>query len=268
MHPVRPVVGENPELPHEFADGATRAAGHICSMKPRNDVLAPAPAPADAAKREDVTVANGRPTHAWPATRVMIALSHALAKNAIVGLIEAAGDLALVSDRAKAQVVVVDWDASPMTSGTDEAPPAAPAIVALTASTSPERITAALRAGVSSVVSTEAPPAELLRAIRTVAAGEMYFDPTITALLISQLRNRQKRLTGNDHRSRFAELSERERTVLRLVAQGHSGPEIGRLLGITAKTVDTYRHRIQEKIGLAHRTDYIHFALELGLLER
>jgi DNA-binding NarL/FixJ family response regulator len=53
---------------------------------------------------------------------------------------------------------------------------------------------------------------------------------------------------------------------LQRVAEGYNGREIGRQLGISAKTVDTYRQRIEEKLGIAHRTDYVRFALELGLL--
>ena len=49
------------------------------------------------------------------------------------------------------------------------------------------------------------------------------------------------------------------------MATGYSGPEAGRLLGITAKTVDTYKQRIEDKLGFAHRTDYVRFALAAGL---
>jgi DNA-binding NarL/FixJ family response regulator len=67
-------------------------------------------------------------------------------------------------------------------------------------------------------------------------------------------------------RDRFQALSDREQTVLRSVAQGYSGAEIARQLGISTKTVDAYKHRIQEKVGLEHRTDYVRFAVEIGIL--
>ena len=51
-----------------------------------------------------------------------------------------------------------------------------------------------------------------------------------------------------------------------LIARGYSGPEIATQLGITAKTVDTYRHRINEKIGVQHRSAYVQAALDAGLL--
>jgi two-component system response regulator NreC len=54
--------------------------------------------------------------------------------------------------------------------------------------------------------------------------------------------------------------------VVRLIAAGYNGPEIGTRLGISAKTVDTYKQRIEEKLGLRHRTEYVRFGLQLGLI--
>jgi two-component system, NarL family, response regulator NreC len=67
-------------------------------------------------------------------------------------------------------------------------------------------------------------------------------------------------------RDRFEALSDRERTTLRLVAEGYTGAEIARQLGISTKTIDAYKHRVQEKLGLEHRTDYVRFAIEAGIL--
>ena len=64
----------------------------------------------------------------------------------------------------------------------------------------------------------------------------------------------------------YQRLTDRERTVVRLVGQGYSAPEIGVRLGISPKTVDTYKQRIQEKLHFTHRTQYVQFALKLGLL--
>jgi DNA-binding NarL/FixJ family response regulator len=64
----------------------------------------------------------------------------------------------------------------------------------------------------------------------------------------------------------FHKLGPRERAVLVLVARGYSAPEVGTRLGISPKTVHTYKSRIQEKLGLSHRTHYVQFALALGLL--
>jgi DNA-binding NarL/FixJ family response regulator len=70
-----------------------------------------------------------------------------------------------------------------------------------------------------------------------------------------------------DERARFEKLTERERDVLRLIAEGYTAPEIGEKLNISPKTVDTYKQRINEKLGLTHRADYVKFALKLGLLQ-
>jgi DNA-binding NarL/FixJ family response regulator len=67
-------------------------------------------------------------------------------------------------------------------------------------------------------------------------------------------------------RADFPRLPEREQNVLRFTAQGYSAPEIGKRLFISPKTVDTYKQRIGEKLGLTHRAEYISFALKLGLL--
>ena len=67
-------------------------------------------------------------------------------------------------------------------------------------------------------------------------------------------------------REQFERLTERERDVVRLFAAGFSTVEIAAQLAISSKTVDTYKQRIAEKLGFSHRTDYVRFALRLGLL--
>jgi DNA-binding NarL/FixJ family response regulator len=59
---------------------------------------------------------------------------------------------------------------------------------------------------------------------------------------------------------------DREQSILRLVAEGYSGAEIGRQLAISSKTVDAYKRRVEEKLGLGHRPDYVRFAIEAGVL--
>ena len=106
---------------------------------------------------------------------------------------------------------------------------------------------------------------ELLDAIRVVASGDVYVRPSVARLLATQMVLRSE--PGADTpRARLALLSNRERTVLQLVAEGYNGPEIGERLRITAKTVDTYKQRIHEKIGLANRPAYVRFAIDVGLL--
>ena len=67
-------------------------------------------------------------------------------------------------------------------------------------------------------------------------------------------------------RARFEQLTDRERAVMRLIAEGYTAPEIGEQLAISPKTVDTYKQRVNDKLGLTHRADYVKLALKLGLL--
>lgn len=73
----------------------------------------------------------------------------------------------------------------------------------------------------------------------------------------------------SDHseaRERYDRLTQREREVLHFVASGFTAPEIGQKLLISPKTVDTYKQRINEKLALSHRSEYVTFALKLGLI--
>ena len=120
-----------------------------------------------------------------------------------------------------------------------------------------------LSAGAAGFLMKSAADRELLDAVRTVARGEVYVRPGAASLLA---RNLTRKDPLQSDRDRFERLTERERDVLRYTAQGHSAPEIGEKLHISPKTVDTYKQRIHEKLGLAHRTEYVQFALRLGLL--
>jgi DNA-binding NarL/FixJ family response regulator len=120
-----------------------------------------------------------------------------------------------------------------------------------------------LEAGASGYVLKRAAAEELVRAVRTVAAGGSYLDPTLTDKIVGGYFN-QGPAAG---KSSAAELSERETQVLRLVAWGYSNKEIGRKLNISVKTVDTYKLRLMEKLGLRSRTDIVRHALHMGWLD-
>jgi DNA-binding NarL/FixJ family response regulator len=128
-----------------------------------------------------------------------------------------------------------------------------------------EKLLAALDAGARGYLSKGAAERDLADAIRVVASGEVYLRPAVARALASSAMSPPPERT--DARSRFERLSHREQTVVLLTAKGFNGPEIGRQLGITAKTVDTYKQRIEEKLGLSHRSQYVRFALEAELLD-
>ena len=122
-----------------------------------------------------------------------------------------------------------------------------------------------LEAGARGYLSKEAAARDLVHAIRVVAADEVYVRPEAARMLAAATCPGPETDSAPD---RFRCLSDREQTVLRMVAEGNSGVEIARTLGISTKTVDAYKRRVEDKLGLGHRTQYVRFALEAGVLGR
>jgi DNA-binding NarL/FixJ family response regulator len=142
--------------------------------------------------------------------------------------------------------------------------PATRRVLVLTMHTEDEHLVALLEAGAGGYLLKSVADRELVDAVRTVAAGDVYVQPTAARALARGLAKRD----GNaEERTRFDRLTDREQVVLKMVAEGYTAPEIGEHLTISPKTVDTYKQRIGEKVGLTHRTDYVKFALKLGLLK-
>lgn len=119
-----------------------------------------------------------------------------------------------------------------------------------------------LRAGGAGYVLKASADTELMEAIRTVDRGEPFLYPSATALLLEDYRGR---IAGDGH-DHLDDLSDREREVLSLTAAGYTNQEIADKLIISAKTVDTYRSRLMEKLNLHHRSELVKFALRHGLL--
>jgi len=127
----------------------------------------------------------------------------------------------------------------------------------------PAYVHQALGAGVSGYVLKRASGEELLRAIRAVACGEVYLDPAVARLLVEESwgpRQPAPVATGQI-------LSERERQVLRLVALGFTTQQIAAQLFLSIRTVETYKTRCMEKLGLHGRAALVRYALQHGLLE-
>jgi DNA-binding NarL/FixJ family response regulator len=113
----------------------------------------------------------------------------------------------------------------------------------------------ALDAGVAGVIDKEAPLDDLVRAIRIVAEGGTYLDPTAAAALIAQRR-----------RNKTRELTQRERDVLRLLADGNSNEQIGSSLSISPQTVRTHVQKAMEKLGASTRVQAVATALRDSLI--
>ena len=122
---------------------------------------------------------------------------------------------------------------------------------------------AARGAGASGHVLKRAAPADLVRTIRTVVAGGTYLDPGVTSLVVAGYLEREAAPAGAE-----AALSEREEAVLRRIARGFSNKEIAAELGLSVKTVETYKARVAEKLGLRSRVDIVQYAAERGWLAR
>jgi DNA-binding NarL/FixJ family response regulator len=103
---------------------------------------------------------------------------------------------------------------------------------------------------------------ELLSAIRAVVRGEVYIHPSLTRALLDEL------LPARDPHLQdpWQELSEREQQVIRQVALGHTNREIAQQLSLSVKTVETYRARAMEKLGLTGRAQLVEYAVGRGLL--
>ena len=210
--------------------------------------------------------------------RVFLADDHMIVREGLKALIDAQPDLQVVgeadSGRAAWQraaelrpdVVVMDVSMPEMNGAeaTERLRRDCPQVkvLALTVFEDSGYLRKMLEAGASGYVLKRAATEELVRAVRTVAAGGSYLDPTLAGNVIGGYFNQDS--AGG--KTSGVELSERESQVLRLIAWGYSNKEIGWKLGISVKTVDTYKLRLMEKLGLRSRTDIVRYALHRGWL--
>ncbi len=121
----------------------------------------------------------------------------------------------------------------------------------------------ALKAGAAGYVLKKAADVELISAIHAVMRGDLYVHPSMTKLLLEEMIPAARPPEG----SLWGTLSQREQDVLQLVALGHTGREIADALNLSVKTIETYRARGMEKLGLHSRAGLVRFALAHGLLE-
>ena len=211
--------------------------------------------------------------------RVLLADDHAMVREGLRLLLRSATDIAIVGEagdgatavalarRFAPHVVVLDLD-MPRTDGVmalrDLQQMAAPVyVLILTMHAEQERLLPLLEAGARGYLTKEAASRDLVEAIRVVASGDVYVRPAAARMLASAVVPQRAAETA---RGRFKLLSDREQTILRMVAEGYSGAEIARELRISNKTVDAYKHRIEDKLGLSHRTHYVRFGIEAGIL--
>jgi two-component system response regulator NreC len=136
-------------------------------------------------------------------------------------------------------------------------------VLVLTSHAEEEYLLPVLEAGGSGYVKKTSADDDLISAIRVVARGEVFLYPSATRLLLNGFRRAEER----GEVSPVEELSEREQEVLQLTAEGYSSVETGKKLFLSPKTVDTYRSRLMQKLGLGSRAELVRFALDNGLLK-
>jgi DNA-binding NarL/FixJ family response regulator len=146
----------------------------------------------------------------------------------------------------------------------------APRVLMLTTFDLDEYVYEALRAGASGFLLKDAPAAELVHAVRVVAAGDALLAPSVTRRLIADFARRPgphgKRQRQHDIQAAAAQLTPREAEVLTLIARGMSNAEISASLVIAEQTTKTHVGRILMKLGLRDRAQAVVFAYESGLV--
>jgi len=134
-------------------------------------------------------------------------------------------------------------------------------VVALTVHEEGGYLRSLLDAGASGYVLKRSAASELVRALHVVSDGGTYLDPSMAGQLVGKFVRKPREIGA------APALSERETEVVRLVARGYSNKEIAGQLNVSVKTVETYRYRAVEKLGLRGRADLVRYAIEQGWLE-
>jgi two-component system response regulator NreC len=216
-------------------------------------------------------------------TRILLADDHAVLRAGLRLLIEAQADMTCVgeagdgvetlaqAERLQPDLVLLDLS-MPRLGGLAALPeirrkvPTA-RILVLTMHADDEYLRQCLKGGAAGYVLKQAADQELLLAIRAVMRGEVYIHPAMTRGLLGDLVDRSRDLTGLGRSGRSeGTLSEREAEVIKQVARGHTNQEIADQLSLSVKTVETYRGRAMEKLGLTSRAALVRYALERGWL--
>jgi DNA-binding NarL/FixJ family response regulator len=211
--------------------------------------------------------------------RILIADDHPVLRRGLRALIEEEPDMEVVgeagngleavqlAERLRPDVVIMDismpeLDGLEATRRIRERSPST-YILILTVHAHERYLFPVLKAGASGYVRKTAADEELIEAIRVVARGDVFLYPSATRMLLDDYLAQVR--AGREQDS-YESLSEREREILRLLAEGHTNAEIAQKLNLSVKTVETYRTRIMEKLYLRTRAELVRYALRKGLI--
>jgi DNA-binding NarL/FixJ family response regulator len=210
--------------------------------------------------------------------RIILADDHAVVRDGLRMVIDAQPDMQVVGEAGTGQaavqqaqalqpdVVVMDIS-MPDSSGlvaTQQLRRSSPGskVLALSMHDEVSYVRMLLEAGATGYVVKHSGTATLVAAIRMVAEGRMYVDPAVAGRIVSDLLHGPPLVPE----AAGASLSEREMRVLRLIAEGYTNREVATTLGLSIKTVETYKARAMAKLGLANRTELVRYAAQRGWL--
>ena len=216
--------------------------------------------------------------------RILLADDHTVLRAGLKALLNAEADMQVVGEAddgevcvrqavaLKPDVVLMDIN-MPRCNGLEaltrlqEVAPACRVLI-LTMHDDPEYLRQVLSTGGAGYVLKQAASDELLSAIRAVHQGGIYLHPQHAQRLLQQQNIPAPPPADlSAQEQRFQGLSERERQIFRLVALGHRNGEIAEMLHLSVKTVETYKSRLMEKLGLHTRSALVRYALEIGALD-
>lgn len=214
---------------------------------------------------------------AMPRIRVMLVDDHALIREGLRALLAKEQDIVIVAEagdgvealklaRETSPDVVIMDNGLPGMSGTEVTRMLAttnPAIkvLALTMHEDSDSVFAMLKAGAKGYILKQSAAQDIGSAIRSVYNGQSALDPSVARRVIDQVSRREAPQHPDD------ELTPRERSILQLVAEGRTSREIGKQLGLSARTVDNYRAHILEKLQARNRVEAITVALRRGWIQ-
>lgn len=214
--------------------------------------------------------------------RVFLADEQTLLREGLKRILAQAGDLEVVGEAgdgqeavakavaAKPDVVLLDVSL-PLLNGVDAARQILKAlpdtkILALTIYASEEYVYQVLEAGALGYVLKDAAPEDLVRGIRLVYDGIPFFSPAVSKVVVEgYLKRRQE--TAPKANAAYDELTQREREILQLIAEGHRNREVSEMLDLSIKTVEVHRAHIMEKLGARSLADLVLIAIGRGIVK-
>jgi len=213
--------------------------------------------------------------------RVLIVDDHTLVRDGIRALLMLAADIEVVGEASNGleamdkvkellpDVVLLDL-AMPIMNGLDttrrirkEFPKTK--VLALTQYDDSEYVVPVIEAGARGFVTKAAAFSELASAIQAVASGDSYLSPSAASALIEECQ--QKVASPNGEKDAYQSLTDREREVLKLVAEGYTAKEIASMLYISTKTVEWHKTSLMNKLKIHNKTDLIKFAIRKAIIE-